>query len=54
MDDYNRVSNIIEAIFHGNNPFYLSYGNSGLFPVISLHDSEYYTEDDNGPVVARF
>lgn len=52
--DYNLVSNIIDAMFHGNNPFYSAYGNSEVFPVISMHNVEYYTEDDNGVEVAGF
>ena len=54
IDSYNRIGNIIDGMFHGNNPFYLDYGNDQFHPVLSMHDCEYFTEDDNGPIVAGF
>lgn len=53
-DDYNRIGNIIDGMFHGSNPFSTYYGNHELYPVISMHDEEYFTEDDNGEIVAGF
>lgn len=52
--DYNKVSNIIDGIFHGNNPFFLDYGNEHFDPVLAMHTDEYYETGDFGPLVMGF
>lgn len=54
IDDYNRIGNIIDGMFHGSNPFALDYGNPDFYPVISMHDVDYFLNDSNGKFVAVF
>lgn len=54
IDNCNRVSNIVDAIFCGDNPFYLDYGNEQIDPVLAMHHDEYFETGDFGPLVMGF
>lgn len=54
LREYNRAANIIDAMFHGDNPFREHYGNKSLFPALSIHSRKYFYEDTPGPIVAGF
>lgn len=54
IDNYNKVSNVVDAIFCGNNPFYLDYGNESLECILAMHHDEYFTEARYGKYVASF
>lgn len=54
IDNCNRVANIIDAIFCGNNPFFLEYGNEHIDPVLAMHHDEYFETGDYGPLVMGF
>lgn len=54
IDNYNRVANIIDAIFHGDNPFWLEYGNEDIDPILAMHNDEYFEKGDFGPSVLGF
>lgn len=53
-NNFNKVGNILDSIFHGNNPFYELYGNEEFSPLIACHSKEYYLEDENGCYFAGF
>lgn len=52
--NYNRIGNIIDSMFHGENPFYELYGNEEIFPLIASHDKTYFIKDEHGPEFAGF
>ena len=54
IDNYNRVANIIDAVFHGDNPFWEKYGNDDIDPILALHSDEYFERGDFGPKVLGF
>lgn len=54
IDNYNRVSNIIDAIFCGSNPFYLDYGKDDIECVLAMHNDDYFSEAHYGKRVASF
>lgn len=54
IDNYNRVANIIDAVFCGDNPFGLEYGNDHVDPVLSMHHDEYFETGDYGREVMGF
>lgn len=51
---YNKMSNIIDSMYQGNNPFFDDYGNDELFPLLSMHESEYFIEDEISPRKTSF
>ena len=54
IDNYNRVSNIIDAIFYGVNPFFLDYGKDDIECVLAMHNDDYFSEAYYGKHVASF
>lgn len=54
VDNYNKVSNIIDSIFCGMNPFFLDYGKEDIECVLSMHDDDYFREAYYGKYVASF
>ena len=54
IDNYNKVSNIIDSIFCGNNPFFLEYGNEDIECVLSMHPDDYFKDAYYGKYVASF
>lgn len=54
IDNYNKVSNIIDSIFGGMNPFFLDYGKEDIECVLSMHDDDYFREAYYGKYVASF
>lgn len=51
---YNKVSNIIDAMYAGENPFSYEYGIDELYPLLAMHESEYFLEDECSPQRASF
>lgn len=54
IDNCNRVANIIDAVFCGDNPFGLDYGNNQVDPILSMHHDEYFETGDYGREVMGF
>lgn len=54
IDNYNKVSNIIDSIFCGNNPFFLEYGKENIDCVLAMHNDDYFKEAYYGKYVASF
>lgn len=46
--NYNKISNIIDCIFFNDGNFYESFGVDEFFPVLSMHDDEYFDNDPAG------
>lgn len=44
--NYNKIANIIDSIFFNDGNFFLAFGNEDFFPVLSMHDDDYF---DNAP-----
>lgn len=51
---YNKISNIIDAMYAGRNPFSYEYGVDELYPLLAMHESEYFLEDEHSPQRASF
>ena len=54
IDNYNKVSNIVDAIFCGNNPFFLEYGNDTIECILSMHSDDYFKDGYYGKYVTSF
>lgn len=54
IDNYNKVSNIIDAIFCGRNPFFIEYGKDDIECVLAMHEDSYFREAYYGKYVASF
>lgn len=54
IDNYNKVSNIVDAIFCGNNPFFLEYGNDTIECILSMHTDDYFKDGYYGRYVTSF
>lgn len=54
VDNYNRVSNIIDAMFLGVNPFFLDYGKEDIACVLAMHTDDYFSDAYYGKYVASF
>ena len=54
VDNYNKVSNIIDAVFCGNNPFFLEYGKDDIECVLSMHTDDYFKGSYYGKYVTSF
>ena len=52
--NYNKVSNIIDAIFCGDNPFFLDCGCEDIDCVLAVHNEDYFENSDFGPLVMSF
>lgn len=54
IENYNKVSNIVAAVFCGNNPFFLEYGKDNIDCVLAMHNDDYYKEGYYGKYVTSF
>lgn len=54
IEQYSKVSNIIDSIFCGDNPFCFAYGNDEIDPILAMHCDEYFEDADFGPDVLGF
>lgn len=54
IEDCNRISNILDSIFIGNNPFCLDYGNDEIDPILAMHPEEYFIDDGDDPEYISF
>ena len=53
-ENYNKVANIVDSIFLNDGTFYMAYGNDEHFPVLAMHDDEYFEEYVYGEEQASF
>lgn len=54
IEDYNRIANIVDSIFCGDNPFCLDYGNDVIDPILAMHPEEYFMDDGDDPEYISF
>ena len=52
--NYNKVSNIIDAIFCGRNPFFIDYGKETIKCVLAMHEDSYFREMQYGKYIVSF
>lgn len=52
--EYNIVSNVIDSMFAGDNPFYSTYGNESIHPILASHRKEYFCDDSIDSKVIGF
>ena len=52
--EYNIVSNVVDSIFAGDNPFYSTYGNESIHPILASHRKEYFCDDSMDSKVIGF
>ena len=53
-ENYNKIANVVDSIFLNDGPFYMAYGNDEYFPVLAMHDDEYFLDGDSGADFVSF
>lgn len=54
--NFNKIGNVIDASFHGKNPFKKYYSDSSgvISPLVASHTEEYFLDDEVNPEFAGF
>lgn len=48
VENYNKIANGVDSIFLNDGPFYMAYDNDEYFPVLSMHNDDYFSDGRSG------